>query len=44
MQKNLYKRLMRIEALANAQKAEMDDVLFTAYERARKDGDVQGSQ
>lgn len=37
MQENIYKRLARIEALADAQKAEMDDVLMSAYEKACED-------
>lgn len=41
MQKNIYKRLARLEALANAQKAEMDDVLFSAYERACEDHNAE---
>lgn len=34
MQNDIYKRLARIEALSNAQKAEMYEVLVSAYERA----------
>lgn len=34
MQKELYKRLARVEAMANAQKAELTEVLRAAYEKA----------
>lgn len=37
MQNDLYKRLARAEAMANAQKAELDEVLQAAYERACAD-------
>ena len=34
MPENIYKRLAKVEALANAQKAEMDEVLISTYTRA----------
>ena len=37
MQKDLYKRLAKIEAMTNAQKAELEETLVAAYEAARAD-------
>ena len=41
MQKNDYKRLARAEAMANAQKAELEETLRAAYERACADGNEE---
>ena len=41
MQENIYKRLARTEALADAQRAEMTEVLTTAYNRACEDGNEE---
>ena len=41
MQNDVYKRLACIEAIINAQKAEMDDVLLSAYKRACEDHNEQ---
>lgn len=41
MQENIYKRLARMEALANAQKAEMEEVLISAYNRACEDRNAE---
>ena len=43
MQENIYKRLARIEAMIGSQKAEMDDVLMSAYERACEDGNAEAA-
>lgn len=37
MQKDLYKRLAKIEAMTNAQKAELEETLVAAYEAACTD-------
>ena len=37
MQKELYKRLAKIEAMTNAQKAELEETLVAAYEAACTD-------
>ena len=37
MQKDLYKRLAKIEAMTNAQKAELEETLVAAYEAACAD-------
>lgn len=39
MQENIYKRLARVEAMVNAQKAEMDEILINAYNGACASGD-----
>lgn len=41
MQENIYKRLARMEALANVQKAEMEEVLISAYNRACEDRNAE---
>lgn len=38
---NIYKRLARVEAMANAQKSELMEVLNTAYERACADENAE---
>lgn len=39
--KNIYKRLARVEAMANAQKAELMETLKTAYEKACADENTE---
>lgn len=41
MQSNDYKRLARVEAMANAQRAELEDVLMAAYTRACEEKNEQ---
>ena len=41
MQKDLYKRLARVEAMANAQKAELMETLWRTYEIACSQQDAQ---
>ena len=41
MQKDLYKRLARVEAMANAQKAELMETLWRMYETACREQDAQ---
>ena len=41
MQKDLYKRLARVEAMANAQKAELMETLWRMYETACSQQDAQ---
>lgn len=41
MQKDLYKRLARVEAMANAQKAELMETLWRMYEIACSQQDAQ---
>ena len=41
MQKDLYKRLARVEAMANAQKAELMETLWRMYETACSEQDAQ---
>ena len=41
MQDNYYKRLAHIEALAEAQKAETEEVLILAYDRACEEGNAE---
>ena len=41
MQESVYKRLARIEALAEAQKSEMMDVMTEAYARACENGNAE---
>ena len=41
MQKDLYKRLARVEAMANAQKAELMETLWRMYEIACREQDAQ---
>ena len=41
IQENIYKRLARIEAIIVSQKAEMNDVIMSAYERACEDGNAE---
>lgn len=41
MQDNYYKRLAKIEAIANAQKAELIETLKNAYERACAENDAE---
>lgn len=41
MEKDFYKRLAQAEAMANAQKAGLEETLRTAYERACADGNEE---
>ncbi len=41
MQENIYKRLARVEAMVNAQKAEMEEILMNAYNSACDSGDEE---
>ncbi len=41
MQKDIYKRIARMEAMTNANKADLIETLKNAYERACKEGNEQ---